>query len=131
MKNATSIINCTNTNCHLDKVTLFNVSDQGGSKHGLRTFGICYEDCYAGGNLAFRLQYLFAIINKMSKIGFSTVAVAQWLGVGVVITGWCELKVRARVEIFTQLFSAIIFISVLSGLMDFNDTVILCIVHPL
>ena len=30
------------------------------------------------GNLTFRLQYLFAIINNF-KIGYSTVAVAQWV----------------------------------------------------
>ena len=55
----------------------------------------------------------------------------QWrslsgLGVGVVITGWCKLKVRARVEFLPIFFSAVIFISVFSGLMDFNDILILC-----
>ena len=46
--------------------------NQGESKHGQRTFGISYEGCYARKNLAFRLKYLFAIINKIS-----IVAVAQ------------------------------------------------------
>ena len=54
----------------------------------------------------FRLQYLFAIINKIS-----TRVSHQWwelsgLGVGAVITGWCTLEVRARVETLTKfLFS--------------------------
>ena len=42
------------------------------------------------------------------------------------VTGWCKLKVRARVEICTNFFSAMIFISALLGLMDFSDIVILC-----
>ena len=42
------------------------------------------------------------------------------------ITGWCKLKVRARVEVYANLFSAMIFISVLLGLMDFSDIGILC-----
>ena len=41
------------------------------------------------------------------------------------VTGWCKLKVRARVEIYTNFFSAMIFISVLLGLMDFSDIVAL------
>ena len=48
-----------------------------------------------------------------------------WLGVGIVVTGWCKLKVRALVEIY-QFFSAMIFISVSLGLVDFSDMVILC-----
>ena len=48
------------------------------------------------------------------------------LGVGVAVTGWCKLKVRARMEIHTKFFSAMIFISVLLGLMDFSEMVILC-----
>ena len=36
------------------------------------------------------------------------------------------MKVRARMEIHTKIFSAVIFISVLLGLMDFSDKVILC-----
>ena len=39
---------------------------------------------------------------------------------------WCKLKVPARVEIYTNFFSAMNFISALSGLMDFSDVVILC-----
>ena len=42
------------------------------------------------------------------------------------VTGWCKLKVRVRVEIYTNFFSAMIFISVLLGLMDFSGIVILC-----
>ena len=42
------------------------------------------------------------------------------------VTGWCKLKVRALVEIFTDFFSAMIFISVLLGLMNFSDIMILC-----
>ena len=54
-------------------------------------------------------------------------AVAQWVGVGEVVTGWCKLRVRAQVEIHTTFFSAVIFMSVLlHGLMDFSDIVILC-----
>ena len=36
------------------------------------------------------------------------------------------LEVPARVETLTNLFSAMIIISVLLGLMDFSDIVILC-----
>ena len=76
-------------------------------------------------NLAFHLQYLFVTINKIS-----TRAPHQWwllsgLGVGVVITGRCMLEVRVRVEILTNLFSVTILSSVLLGLMDFSDMVIL------
>ena len=46
------------------------------------------------------------------------------LGVGLVVTGWCKLKVRGWVEIYTN-FLAAIFISALLGLMDFSDIVIL------
>ena len=42
------------------------------------------------------------------------------------VIGRCKLKVRARLEICTTFFSATIFISVLLGLMDFSDIVILC-----
>ena len=41
------------------------------------------------------------------------------------ITGWCKLKVRARVET-PNFYSATVFISVLLGLMDFSDVMILC-----
>ena len=41
------------------------------------------------------------------------------------ITGWCKLKVRARVETLIKHFSAMIFISVLLGLIDFRDMVML------
>ena len=42
------------------------------------------------------------------------------------ITGWCKLKVRAQVETLTKhFFSAMIFMSVLLGLMDFSDIVML------
>ena len=38
------------------------------------------------------------------------------------ITGWCKLKVRTRVEtLIKHFFSAMIFISVLLGLIDFSD----------
>ena len=50
---------------------------------------------------------------KKFKIGLSTVVVAQWVGTGVMVTRWCKLKVRAQVEIYTDFFSAMIFISVL------------------
>ena len=42
------------------------------------------------------------------------------------VTGWCKLKVRARVEIYTKFFSAMIFVSGLLGPVDFSDIVILC-----
>ena len=42
------------------------------------------------------------------------------------VTRCCKLKVRDQVEINTKFFSATIFISVLLGLMDFSDVVILC-----
>ena len=45
------------------------------------------------GSLAFLLQYLSVIIDKISK-----------LGVGVVVTEWCKLKVRARVKICAIFF---------------------------
>ena len=41
------------------------------------------------------------------------------------VTEWCKLKVRARVETLIKYFSAMIFISVLLGLMDFSDIVML------
>ena len=42
------------------------------------------------------------------------------------VTGWCKLKVRGRVETrLSNIFSAMIFISVLLGLMDFSDIVML------
>ena len=68
--------------------------------------------------------YLFAIINKISQI----VPQQQLSGYGVEAvntTGWCKLKVRARVETLSKHFSAMIFISVLLGLMDFSDIVML------
>ena len=55
----------------------------------------------------FPLQYLFAIIKN-----FQHWFLDSGLGVGVVITEWCKLKVRAQVEFFTKFFSAMIFISV-------------------
>ena len=39
------------------------------------------------------------------------------------VAGWYKLKVRAWVEVYTNFFSAMIFISVLLGLMDFSDIV--------
>ena len=41
------------------------------------------------------------------------------------ITGLCKLKVRVRVETIIKHFSAMIFISVLLGLIDFSDIVML------
>ena len=41
------------------------------------------------------------------------------------IIGWCKLKVRARVETLIKRFSAVIIISVLLGLIDFSDMVML------
>ena len=41
------------------------------------------------------------------------------------ITAWCKLKVRARVETLIKNFSAMIFISVLLGLIEFSDIVML------
>ena len=41
------------------------------------------------------------------------------------ITGWWKPKVRARVETLIKHFSAVIFISVLLGLIDFSDIVML------
>ena len=41
-------------------------------------------------------------------------------------TEWCKQKVRARVEtLIKRFFSAMIFISVLLGLIDFSDMVML------
>ena len=41
--------------------------------------------------------------------------------------GWCKLKARARVEtLIKHFFSSKIFISVLLGLIDFSDIVMLC-----
>ena len=42
-----------------------------------------------------------------------------------VVTGWCKLKVRARVGTLIKHFLAMIFISVLLGLIDFSDTAML------
>ena len=42
------------------------------------------------------------------------------------VTGWCKLKVRAWVEkLIKHFFSVMIFISVLLGLMNFSDIVLL------
>ena len=41
------------------------------------------------------------------------------------VTGWCKLKVRAWVEIYTTFFSNDFYFSFVS-LMDFSDVVILC-----
>ena len=110
-------------------------SEQGGSKHGRRTSGISYEDYYAREISRFVCNiYLFAIINKNFNKSFTPVrAVAQWvrrrsskIEIKSVVTGYCTLEVPARVETLTNLFSAMIIISVLLGLMDFSDIVILC-----
>ena len=45
------------------------------------------------GNLAYCLQYLFAIINKISKLVSQKWRQLSGLGVGVVATGWYKLKV--------------------------------------
>ena len=42
------------------------------------------------------------------------------------ITGWGKLNIRARVQIHPSSFFSNDFISVLLGLMDFSDKVILC-----
>ena len=76
-------------------------------------------------NLAFGLQYLFAIINKISQIVSHQWRWLSGSGVGVVVTGWCKLRVRAWVETLIKYFFSNDFISVLSGLMDFSDIVIL------
>ena len=39
------------------------------------------------------------------------------------ITAWCKLKVRPRVETLIKIFPQMIFISVLLGLIDFSDVV--------
>ena len=79
------------------------------------------------GNLAFRLQYLFAMIDKILKVLSQLWRYLSGLGVGVVVTELCKLKVRAWVKIHNTFFSAVIFISVLlQGLMGFSDIVILC-----
>ena len=44
---------------------------------------------------------------------------------GKALEGWCKLKVRARVETLIKLFFSMIFISVLLGLIDFSDIVML------
>ena len=44
----------------------------------------------------------------------------------MVVTGWCKLKVRAPGGDICQFYSAMTFISVLLGLMDFSDIVTLC-----
>ena len=75
------------------------------------------------GNLAFRLQHLFAITNKISKLVSRQRRKLSILAVRVVVTRWCKLKVRVWVEIHTKSFSAIIFILVLLCLMDFSDIV--------
>ena len=69
------------------------------------------------GHLAFRLQYLFAIINKISKL-FS-----QW------VRRWSSGHRVVQAEDSSlggdmyQFFSAMIFISGLLGLMNFSDIV--------
>ena len=75
------------------------IFNQGGfSKHGWRTFGILCT-----GNLAFRLQYLFAIINKIS-MGFHIFGNSSGLSVEVVTIGWCALKARDDMRTITKNF---------------------------
>ena len=42
--------------------------------------------------------------NKISKLAFQQWWYLSGLGVGVVVTGWCKLKVGAQVEIYTKCF---------------------------
>ena len=50
-------------------------------------------------------------------------------GVGAVIIGWCKMKVRARVEtLIKHFFSSDFYFSVLLGLIDFSDIVMLRII---
>ena len=68
-------------------------------------------------------QYLFAIINNISFSTVQALAVAQW------VRRWsgCHRVVQAEGSAtYTKYFSAMIFISVLLGLMDFSDIVTLC-----
>ena len=51
----------------------YGTYSQSGSKHRRCTFGISFRGLLCKGDLAFRLQYLFAIINKISKLGGSPV----------------------------------------------------------
>ena len=45
----------------------------------------------------------------------------------MVIIEWCKVKVRAHVGMFTKpFFSNDFYFSFMLGLMDFNDTAILC-----
>ena len=78
-----------------------------------------YKDCCAQEISRFVLQYLFAIINKILKL------VSQcW---SMVLGHRVEQAEGSSAggDIY-QFFSAMIFISVLLGLMDFSDIVILC-----
>ena len=65
------------------------------------------------GNLAFRLQYLFAIINKISKCVFSTVAVAQWVRCWSSGHRVMQAEGSSPGGDIDQFFSAVIVISVL------------------
>ena len=53
-------------------------------------------------------------------------AVAEWVRGGNNSHRGCTLEDRNRVETLTIFFSAMVFISVLLGLMNFSDIVILC-----
>ena len=53
-------------------------------------------------------------------------AVAQWARRWSSNNRVVQPEFRARVEIYTKFFQAMIFISVLLGLIDFSDIVILC-----
>ena len=53
-------------------------------------------------------------------------AVAQWVRRWSSDHRVVQAGVRARVELFTKFFSAMIFISALLCLMDFSDIVMLC-----
>ena len=109
---------------------------QGGSKHGRYTFGISYEDYYAREISRFVcnicwidlncLQYLFAIINKISGSSPSVV-VAQW------VRRWRgnHRMVQAegsspRGDVYQISFQQWFYFSFMLGLMDFSDIAILC-----
>ena len=85
---------------------------QGGSKHGRRTFGISFEDCYVRRS---RVSSAISVYDNLLnfQIGFSTVGVAQW------VRRWNSGHRMMQIEGSSpggdiyEIFSAMIFISVL------------------
>ena len=65
--------------CLLPRLTAsYHICNQGGSKHGRRTFGIFYEDCYARDILRSVCNICLELLAKFYPVP-STAVVGQWI----------------------------------------------------